>query len=242
MRRQPFTTATLAVLLIGAIGCTNADEPLIILQNQVPNAGCEIPSSRGTTFLPSGVIDTESAVGYIFNPVVQNNAVDTDNPNLRTVLVEGAEIDLKFQSGAVDTSEADAYAAAGLTNFTKRFSGSIVPDGGTTSFSFEIIPKALLEALADKLGDPSQRLQVTAEVKIFGSMGGGGVESIPFVYPVDVCKGCMEVNVGECVDLNESFTPLEGGECNPLQDVITECCTASDGSEVCPAVPVADPA
>lgn len=238
MRREAFIAAFAAGIAGMGAACTNGGEPLIILQNQVPGENCVISAAdTSQTFLPRGIIDTQSSVGYVFNPLVQNNAIAVENQdNLRIVNVQGAEMMLTIQNGVLDENELLGAQAANLISFSKRFAGSIQPDGGTTAFSFTLIDKALLDLLASKLTSDTQRIEVQAEVTVFGSMGGGTVESIPFVYPVDVCNGCMQVSVGACADLSESFVPQTGGECNPLQDVVTECCTAADNSLTCPAV------
>jgi hypothetical protein len=220
----------LSMILPGA-GCTDADQPIIILQNQVPDEGCIIPVGTGSGFRPRGIIDTQSAAGYLFTPLVQNNAVSiSGNPNARLATIQGAEVGLTLQDPSVTVAEGDL-------SFTKRFSGTIQPDGGLTSFSFTIIDKRVLDAIAGVIESPDQRFEVLAEIKVFGTMAGGDLESVPFTYPVDVCEGCMRVDVGPCADLADDFVALEGGVCNPLQDVFTECCTALDESLTCPAVP-----
>lgn len=221
---------SLSTILPGA-GCTDADQPVIILQNQVPDEGCVIPIGTGSGFRPRGIIDTQSGAGYLFTPLAQNNALSIDgNPNARLATIQGAEVALTLQDPAVAVAEGDL-------SFTKRFSGTIQPDGGLTSFSFTIIDKRVLDAIAGAIESPDQRFEVLAEIKVFGTMGGGDLESVPFTYAVDVCEGCMRVDVGPCADLTEEFVPLTGGECNPLQDVITQCCTELDDSLTCPAAP-----
>ncbi|HUH05778.1 MAG TPA: hypothetical protein VML75_27495 [Kofleriaceae bacterium] len=218
----------LSMMLPGA-GCTDADQPVIILQNQVPDDGCIVPVGAGSDFRPRGIIDTQSGAGYLFTPLAQNNAAALDgNPTARLAIIEGAEVALTLQDSAVSVAEGD-------TNFTKRFSGSIQPNGGLTSFAFTIIDKRVLDAIAGVIETPDQRFEVLAEVRLFGTMGGGDLESIPFTYAVDVCTGCMRVNVGPCADLADDFVPLTGGKCNPLQDVFTQCCTELDESLTCPA-------
>lgn len=234
-----FAVAASAVLLGSA--CTDADNPLIILHNQVPDEGCIVPVNETGGFFSRGLIDTQAASGYIFTPLVQNNALPIDgNPNARIASVQGATVKISLQEGTGIDLTSDAVAP--LVNFTKRFSGTIQPDGGLGTFAFTIIDKALLTVLEGALGSPDQRLEVQAEVRIFGQMGGGDVDAVPFLYVVEVCNGCMQVDVGACSDLATDFVAKSGGECNVLQDVVLECCTELDNSLTCPAVPnVADP-
>lgn len=238
MCSKAFIAAAVAGLVTA---CSAGGEPLIILQNQLPQDQCVLDASESGEFLFRGIIDTRSASGYIFNPLVQNNALNVeDQDNLRIANVEGAEIRITTD-GVLSSTELSAADSANLLHFTRRFSGSVRPEGGTTVFSFTAIDKALLDLIGPKLGDPDQRSEIQVEVTIFGKMGGGGVESIPFTFPVDVCNGCMQVSVGACADLADGFEPLEGGVCNPLQDVITQCCDAADNSLTCPAVKPTEP-
>ena len=73
---------------------------------------------------------------------------------------------------------------------------------------------------------------------MFGTKGGGSVESNVFRYPVQVCLGCMVELLGPCDGLDASFVGLDGGECNPLQDERLQCCDGATG-QVCPAQPPA---
>lgn len=236
MRRKALLSSiALSMAALGS-GCTDAGEPIFILQNQVPDEGCVISTNQNQSFLPRGIIDTQSGGGYLFNPLTQNNAVNLDsNDGARIANIFGADVQLVVQSGVYTDLETQANDESGLTRFSKRFSGTILPDGGLASFSFTIIDPAMLASLGAKLGSPDQRIEVVAEVQLFGEMAGGTIKSNTFFFPIDVCNGCMKVSVGDCAALPDGFVPLTGGECNPLQDVATECCTAADQSLVCPA-------
>jgi hypothetical protein len=208
--------------LARAAGCTTeSGESMVILQNQVPEAGCVIPGGATPTFRSRGVIDVESGDGYVFTPVVQSRVEGDD----RLIAVRGADVELTFPEG-------DFSADEGLTRFSQAFSGTIEP-GGSAGFGFIIIPRGLLDRIGDDLGSGGS-MQVTAEVVVFGDLNGGDVESVPFIYPVDVCEGCLKIDNGDCGALPEGFEPSQGGECNLLQDAIVDCCTAG-GTEFCPA-------
>ncbi len=62
---------------------------------------------------------------------------------------------------------------------------------------------------------------------MFGDLDGSDVESDPFIYPVEVCNGCMLIDNGDCAGLGDDFEGAQGGNpCNPLQDVPVDCCTS----------------
>ncbi len=229
---------TLGIALAGALvalggACTDGGDPLIILQNQDPGEGCTISASQSDTFISRGLIDTQADSGYVFNPIVQNNAIApaTDTAPPRIATIQGAEVSLTLQSGFTLSGVPD-----NLLHFTRRFGGTIQPDGGVTAFSFAILDPALLDAIGQSLGAGSDPVEVNAKVTIFGNLNGSGVESQPFYYPILVCNGCMQRSVGACADLAQDFVASTGGQCNALQDFYTDCCTEGDGSLTCPAV------
>jgi hypothetical protein len=219
----------LSSLAFGGAACTNADGAIVILQNQVADDQCVVPSSLAT-FLPRGIIDTDSTGGYVFNPLVQNNAVSNETKR-RVALIQGAEIRLTLQEGLLEPSD----QLTSLTDFTTRFSGQVQADGGFTSFSFTAIPQELLGLIATRL-EVGVLTEIKIEATIFGEIEGGSIESNKFDFWVDVCRGCMKVDLGACTDVAASLEPLEGGVCNLLQDTKLECCTDSTSTEVCPAV------
>jgi hypothetical protein len=236
MMRHASSVATATFLGAVAVlaGCTAAGTPIFILQNQVPAEGCVPPTDLGS-FNPRGRIDTAASGGYVFTPVVQNVAEADGVQGL--VFVEGADVDLTLQSGFIDEAaveDDDTFRA--LTHFSKRFSGTIQPGEGLTSFVFTILPRELLaDYMAERLAADGTLVEVQADVKVFGTMNGGDVSTPTFTYWIDVCNGCMKQDLGACADLSSSYTALEGGVCTDLQDTPLECCTAADSSEVCPA-------
>lgn len=238
MRRDTIGIALAGALVVLGAACTDGGDPLIILQNQVPGEGCTISASQSDSFISRGLIDTQADTGYIFNPIVQNNSVDvaTSTAPPRIATIQGAEVSLTLQSGfsvSVDGS---------LLHFTRKFGGTIQPDGGTTAFSFVILDKALLDAIGGSLAVGDDPVEVDAKITVFGNQNGTSVESQPFYYPILVCNGCMQRTVGTCDTLASDFVPSTGGQCNALQDFYTDCCTAADGSLTCPAAaPVATP-
>lgn len=239
MRRMSLLTPLLAFL---AVGCVDDDLSLVVVQNQVPGDQCVISASPTDEFRARGIIDTNADAGYLFTPVVRNYAVTGGSITeaQRLIQVEGADVVLEIQPGVFTEEELDALREEQplLTEFSSRFSGVVEPDGGTTSFQFPIISEPLLEALATKLADDgSNTASVKATITIFGTMAGSNIESDPFTYWVDVCEGCMQVDLGSCTELPAGFVASEGGECNELQDVPLECCTSSTSELVCPAEP-----
>ena len=233
-RMRAFVLSVAAASLTAlAPGCTDAGTSMLIVQNQVPQDGCVVPSSQTSDFRSRGRIDVNAAGGYLFTPLVNSLVTETANgQGTRVIAVEGANVDLTFEPG-FDASGFDSS----LTSFSEAFSGSIFP-GSQASFSFTVVPKALLDALSSKIA-AGDMVQVTAKVKVFGTLDGGSVDSNSFDYPIDVCNGCLQIDNGSCDALPSNFTPATGGACNTLQDDPIDCCTDAGGALVCPAAPPA---
>ena len=233
MRR--ITLLSIAAALTAGLGaCTDAGRSLIILQNQVPDANCVVPSSQGNTFRGVGFLDVNSPAGYLFTPLVQNVAEGVaDDPSGRLVLMRGADVELEFQDGFPAPDHPDVQ-------LTHRFSGSINPNGGTAGFAFNAISANMTEALKatgalDTSG--SNSTTVIAHITASGDIDGGSVESREFEYPIQVCDGCLVRSVGSCDQLATDFEAEQGFSCFGFyQDALLDCCTDSTGQEVCPAV------
>lgn len=237
-RIRLYLAAALAVTTAAATSaCTDAGASMLILQNQVPDEGCSIPPGPDADFRGRGRIDVQAGDGYLFTPVVESLIeLAMIGQSSGVIAIRGADVDVTFPSGFFSGGEEDALRDDRLSRFSQAVSATLKPSG-TVSFGFIIIPRGLLSRIGDKLGDGDE-VQVTAEVVVFGDLGGSDVESVPFVYPVDVCNGCMKIDRGDCAALPDNFEALPGGECNALQDVPLDCCT-SGGTEICPAAPPA---
>lgn len=211
-------------LLLGA--CTEGGATLVIVQNQVPEEGCSVSTDLGT-FRARGLIDVNSDQGYLFTPAVQSvlNEANSETGTQRIVFVEGAEVSLTLPEGT----------GVGATTFTQRFSGSIFPQGIST-FAFEIVPAEVLASLRGSTS-PGDRVVAEAEITLFGTLEGSEIESQPYVYPVEICNGCVATfDLGLCSELPAGYEAT-GGICVAYQDTDSvECCTDDGGNAICPAV------
>ncbi|HUQ01774.1 MAG TPA: hypothetical protein VM261_04725 [Kofleriaceae bacterium] len=220
-----------------AAGCVanNSDSGMRIVGNVAVGDTCVVDGAA-TTFLDNGLIDTASIVGYIFTPAVVNDLVTVgDEPTgPKTIYVTHARVDIDFY----DSNFADLSVDPGLLRFRVPTSGSVEPNGGRSGFSFEVVPPELLAAIGDQLPVPTQeaplsRTTLDVSVTMVGTHGSGEVVSNTFRYPVEVCKGCVAIDVGPCTGVPAGFEPALGGACGVLQDGTLECC---DDYTVCPAV------
>lgn len=216
----------LTTLVVAAAGCTvdNAGGAMFIVQNQVPEvegAGCILSPDENSLARQEGFMDLNQAqFGYDMYPLVESRVVvaDTQTAEQRIVFVQGADIELR-KAGSDEV----------IDEFSKRFSGSLDPEGGQRAFFVEVIEPESAPLLGD--GDV-----VIASVEIFGELGGSRIESDPFEFPITICRGCLTIPIGDCAGLPAGFVASGGGECKP-QDAPLECCTDAEGEVVCPAAP-----
>ncbi|MEM9492074.1 MAG: hypothetical protein AAGC55_23205, partial [Myxococcota bacterium] len=97
-----------------------------------------------------------------------------------------------------------------LIDFSQAFSGTIFPDGGLLALSFFALPQQLLTEIGGKL-PVGGITTVTISVELIGTLGDRDLQSQEFVYPIDVCNGCLVGNalVGACQDLQDPrFAPM----------------------------------
>jgi hypothetical protein len=222
-----------ALLLLGlaVTGCTDASRSVFIYHN----LGCGASSP-----LPRGRLDTQESPdllpgngGYWFAPVVQNEASSD------AAMVRGAHITVEMPDDFFGPGVEPPAAFVQEASFDEPFSGTVDPNGGRMAFGMWALPRALMrQYLEERIGlDP---VPVRLHVTIFGELGGGDFEAMPYTYNIDVCGGCMITDLGPCELLPDGFTGSPGGSCNAVQDLELECCELG-GERVCPAAPPASP-
>lgn len=225
--------ASLALVLAALAACTatTGDESMFILNNTAPpsSGACTFTGTTGQPFISTGMIDTRSRLGYLFNPLVESQVTALMNQvSLRTIEVQGANVDLSVQ----DAGGASVSLPAADQHFSALTSGSLAPNGGTANFTFPIVPPDAIAAIKAATMKP---VTLLASVKVYGSLGGGQVNGRPFTYPVTVCTDCLVVDGGPCAG-SGAVRPSSTNPCQPYQDGMVTCCEGSGGSAdlVCP--------
>jgi hypothetical protein len=209
-----------------ASGCTtDAGGSMYIVHNKVPSEGCVVPDDDEAPFRGTGRIDTNAGAGYVFTPLVKSLVQESGNDsNPRVIAMRGADVDISFTSGPFDEADEARLRDMRLTRFSTAFSGSVFPTG-QTSFAFVVVPAGLLTEIAAT----GESAQLSVEVSVFGDLDGADVDSVPFVYPIEVCNGCLTVDQGDCAGLADTFEPRDTNTCNPAQDEAADCCSAGSG-------------
>lgn len=239
MSRLALALALSASLAASACVDGGSDASMVILRNLAPGDGCVLDPSSDVAFT-NGVIQIDSSAGYLFTPLVRNDLVTVEGEIVtrKTIFVEGARVTIDFYDTTLFTADEIAtFQAEGLTRFQAPTSSSISPNGGTHSFNFEIVPPELLAELDAKLPLDARSTVLNVSVQMVGYINGDEITSNVFRYPVEVCRDCLVTNVGACAGIDPGVDYPTGGACNPVQDGTLACCTATDGSLVCPATP-----
>ena len=236
--RTRFVATAIAVGALTLAACADdSGGGLIIRQNLAPTtAGCVFAPDLMAPYFARGSISMLSQQPYVFTPLIESRITALDGQeSLRTVLVRGARVELRIESITVDNQSVEVDVAdfpEGTLKFTSLFSAPVAPNGGLSVGDFDLLTSGFIAAVRERYGaQGSVRVQVVAEARVFGDLGGDEIESDTFSYPVTVCNDCIVNNVGACPSAAEVRT---GNPCNPFQDGVVDCCTTGD-SLICPA-------
>ena len=245
-RRHMCNHLSAAVLLGAALflgGCGTPPGQFIIIQDQVPQTGCEVPAGVGALYLDSGELDVSlindgADTGYLFFPLMQNNAPAPSggiDPN-RIALSE-FQIDLSVGDDAPGTIQT-LFAQpprTDLIKFSVPTSGSVASGGGNTSGTVNAVTAELARDIRSKnaLPSPGDFFYLTATVRAQGKTLTSTVTSDPFHFPIRVCDGCLANDLGICPLAQGGSN--NGNPCNIAQDQSVDCCELGS-SLVCPPV------
>jgi hypothetical protein len=198
--------ATLGVAgaLVAACGLPHNDESVFIRNVIAPpqvqvGAMCTYTADPTLPQLFSGQLDVALSPNYRAILIVGNQMVAQANPN--QLVAESNRVNIQ---GAV-VRITDASETVQVANYSKLGSGFIDPATGTTPgyglVSVEMIDSATATAAIganSALGEQALALGSTtvhrriAHVKLFGAtLGNQSVESSEFVFPIDICHGCL---------------------------------------------------
>lgn len=209
MRRVSVFAATSILLFLSA--CAAEGPSAYVTFNLAVDSACKATASTGsgTQFIPVGQFDistggipkgmtkhtTECDTSYYMNLMVNSNlrpnakaATGRAEPNI--LQIHSAEVHLmtlKRETIAFDRNKANV-----LPNpFLVTTANTLQPASGTTPsigvVSIEAIPRDYAHQL-DKFASS----QILAEVQVFGTtLGDVDVDFKSFVYPIQLCDGCL---------------------------------------------------
>jgi hypothetical protein len=210
---------------------------LRIVQVQVLSSGdCTVPSVPTSMHRSSGTLDLalpdSSAPPYYLPVAVANNldssvglpATETNNVTLTHFTVELSAPNVEWSSSCPATFD------------TPTVSDFLAPRT-TAGVSLNVITSSHAQCLLPYMtGTP---LLVTATISAKGRHGGTAIASLPFVYTIEVCAGCLQQGYGDpalkpyqypaaapLCSLLTGVNPFTGDPCLPPgQDAPILCCT-----------------
>ena len=224
-------------LLFLSGGCQENSASLVIIQNQIPGAGCSVESTASTNYRPQGTLDVSwytevgQPAGYYMFPLVQNNLMSTEDTEngvveQNCVTIKETQVDLKL--GALGT-----YVESNFTKYKVPTAVTICP-GEMRAVSVMVIPPQVVEIIAPQIREDGMEY-VNVKIRMVGKRGGTTIKSNSMSYPIFICNGCLIKDLGDCNSPTIPESPAAGNECNPAQDNRLDCCQS--GVEwICPAV------
>jgi hypothetical protein len=224
------------LLLAGAVGgvagCTDNDLSLSIVQMEaITTPMCTATSAIGVG-RDRGLLDAGAVTlqGYIAVPLVRNNQVS------RVTATGGVEYNAIQLLGANVKLDVPTPADTLLTNGEKNFRWPAAPGrldpAGLAPMFIEAIPVSVAQKLAPAVPQAGL-LTVTAEIRPVGKATSDDITGGPVFFPIDICNGCISVNIGTCP--LPKGTVVQGSGCYPWQDQQTQCCTETTGNVLCGA-------
>ena len=221
----------------GCVAADGTDGGILVLKNVAADSMCKVTVSETETGISHGSLDLLVPTGYLFIAQMKSRITAlAGQEDQRIIFVHGAKVDIEFPNTTLfSADELAQLKSMGLTHYESPFSASISPNGGLTDAGFTLIPGALTQKVAEKVGKGNPlRLEAVATFTIEGDMSGQTVTSQRFSFPVTLGFNVVYRSVGSC-PLPSSFgMPRTGYACNASQDGIVDCCTDALGL-VCPA-------
>jgi len=228
-------------LVLGLTACDrmlakDAFAALQIKQVQVLEGTCTVPAEPTSAHRSRGTLDIDLPdlrfPPYVLPVSVANNLASLGGSpaeEMNNITLTHFTIELSADGVSWDDSCPKTFD-------TEKFTFTIEP-GGATGAHFSAITSAHSRCLYPYITAGS--LTVTAKAWAKGRHGGTSIESAPFLFPIDVCKGCLQQGYAEpnlvvysypadyplCNSLVGS-NPYTGDSCfAPGQDKLVLCCS-----------------
>jgi len=213
------------LLLFVTAGCVD-ERSFVIIQNQVPETGCTIPGNMTDVYRPKGILDLQGQRGYEFFPLIRNDLLPSsgvdDQPERNLLFLKEFKVSLDLGVTASRSVPPE------LTDFDVPTSGLLSP-GETRSSSVQVIPDLLVPFLT---APKEFRPVVVATVQAVAEHNGEELESTEFVYPIELCNGCLVVKLSSCPGPDDDVTLLPN-LCGLPQDEAVSCCDDAARGLVC---------
>jgi len=224
-RRRRIARNSIAALVIGLLSACAPEPPTAIIGGVVPpDSSCLVPSDSDTV-LPHGSYDISPGGGgfkfckrsyFAFLKVLSylRSTVDIGlgRPETNVLQLNSAEVRLmNLQRAQLVFEGSDPM----LPNpFQVTANSTVQPGDGETASEavvpVEVIPAAYASGLTKLVGS-----KVLAEIKVFGTTTGDiDIDFKPYVFPIDICDGCLTRCEGDLAGSNVTLEDLIGDRCD----------------------------
>ncbi len=241
-------------------GCAEDTPEIFVVGNQPFTAECEVPgaSSQGSAELRTrGVLDLFITSAYQMLPAVQNRLVDSGTVRFAVggngeglVGQEWEANDVILQRALIRYEAPDALGVPLPRELELDLSGAI-PPAGSASIEMQVITPSIGRTLANsRILREGTSLTLNLRIKFFGvTSAGRSVDSNEFVYPIELCYGCLLSTPPDAIDPEFPVQPnCRNSEFSDTLDLADLCFTGQDAlvdcRVVCPlvnATPNGDP-
>jgi len=190
--------------------CAEDTPEIYILQNASTDDDCE-PSTAADVFVSRGTLDLFVTNQYVMFPLARNSMVPSEDVSFGAAGgaagggLEGNEWEANTVTLRRARVEFDAPAALGVplpSDFEIPISGSINP-ADEAAVGLQVVTPSIGNALAASplLQASSSSVTMLVRIKFFGVTGAGReVDSNEFVFPIELCFGCLLDVPPEAID------------------------------------------
>ncbi len=233
--------------VVGAVACApDTNQGFYVVGNKALSASCLIDGGEKGLFVSRGTVDVLLTSQYTMGAIIKNNMTSslvlrsrkaTDGRlEANTIQVQRAVVKYTYPDEA-QFQGIEAQVGSSHTEFVSLF----LPPGAAGPASVPLMKPSvdglpsLAKAMFDALGprevtNPAPSVILRTEVTMFGEMSDGTeIEAQPFVFPLQVCKGCLlvyplaaKLGEGPLNCRNEEQPPTER-PCRVGQDDPVDC-------------------
>jgi hypothetical protein len=212
MRGLRMETGIFLLLLSSLIACQDTEIGMQIVNIRPFDVDNCQASDSDDVFLVSGMVDIALRDNYIVNPIVRNNLADvTKQKGLQASDARIATNGIVLKSAEIEYSPLDGIAGSIPGARVIPLSGTVSETSSLMLFNFPLIESEVMEALRssdtffliDEGTARPKRTSVTllTSIRIKGeTLDGRPTESEPFLFPVEVCNGCMVTFPSELIE------------------------------------------
>lgn len=250
---RPAILPILAVALLAFLGrgCADGTPEIWISSNVVLPSSCTIDAGLATSGAQRtrGIMDVYLRSNYVMFPAFRSTIFSSGSVTPAGGSPRGVE-GSRWEANRIMLTRAeiryDGPDGIGVAlPATRRISiAATIEPGSAAVSSFEVIDARLWEVLSESplLQNPGDSYQINVRLRVFGTTASGNdVDSNEFVFPIEICMGCLIHIPTDAIDITAEVTP----NCRNLDQIgeAREVCEGIRGQDepvdcrlICPAL------